>query len=126
MVIGINPDTALGWTDKILETSNKIDKASTGAIVAATGASAVLGFFTGGLGWISFGAFASMLLFRGGRYWMDRDIWKARRRIEIQSLKRIELEEITRSSLSLPQQEALSNELDNLGSTQRINNRQLQ
>ena len=110
------------WTEQFLKASRKINEADTGTVVAAAGSSFVFGLFTGGLGWIPFGAFASALLYRGYQHYEQRELkhsqqdeqrelQRARQRIEITELERKELEAIAKSKLTEAQKKYLVEKL---------------
>ena len=107
-----DPNSPLSWTERILKTSNKIDRATTGALFAATGASAVIGMVGGAWLWTPCAAFGSVLIYRGLKYFEERKIRQIRQQIQIQEQVRIELEAIENSSLPQSQKEFLAKSLE--------------
>jgi hypothetical protein len=103
-----DPNSPLSWTERILKTSNKIDRATTGALFAATGASAVIGIVGGAWLWTPCAAFGSVLIYRGLKYFEERKIRQIRQQVQIQEQVRIELEAIENSSLPQSQKEFLA------------------
>jgi hypothetical protein len=107
---GIPPDplSPLHWIDRLLKNGERIDKATTGAIVAAAGPAAVLGWFSGGLAWMPFAAFICILLYRSWKYYQEREDRKLRAYIALQGQVRGELEAINRSALPDSQKQELA------------------
>jgi hypothetical protein len=60
-----DPNVPLRWTDKILKTASRIDKATTGALTAAAFSAIPLGIAFGTLGWVPFLGFTGALVYRG-------------------------------------------------------------
>jgi hypothetical protein len=60
-----DPNAPLRWTDKILKTASRIDKATTGALTAAAFSAIPLGIAFGTLGWVPFLGFTGALVYRG-------------------------------------------------------------
>jgi hypothetical protein len=107
---GISPDplSRLHWIDRLLKNGDRIDKATTGAIVAAAGPSVVLGLFFGGLAWMPFAAFICILLYRVVKYYQEREERRFTAHIALQEQVRRELEAINRSALPEGQKQEMS------------------
>ncbi len=107
-----DPNAPLRWTDKILKTASRIDKATTGALTAAAFSSIPLGITFGTLGWVPFLGFTGALVYRGIKYYAERHLREIERQLQTQEQIRIELEEIQKSPhLSDEQKKQLSDNL---------------
>lgn len=92
-----DPNTPLSWTDKILKTASRIDKATTGALTAAAFSSVPLGIAFGTLGWVPYLGFTGALVYRGIKYYAERNLREVERQLQTQEQIRLELEEIQKS-----------------------------
>lgn len=107
-----DPNTPLSWTDKILKTASRIDKATTGALTAAAFSSVPLGVAFGTLGWIPFLGFTGALIYRGIKYYSERHLREIEQQIQMQERIRLELEAIQKSPhLSDEQKKQLADNL---------------
>lgn len=107
-----DPDAPLSWTDKILKTASRIDKATTGALTAAAFSSVPLGIAFGTLGWVPFLGFTGALVYRGIKYYSERHLREIEHQIQMQERIRLELEAIQKSPyLSDEQKKQLSDNL---------------
>ena len=106
--IPIDPESPLHWIDRLLKNGERIDRSTTGAIVAAAGPAVVLGWFFGGLAWMPFAAFICILLYRFAKYYEDRDPRKFTRLLAAQEQGRRELEAIHKSALPDAQKEEMA------------------
>lgn len=107
-VITPDPLSPLHWIDRLLKNGERIDKATTGAIVAAAGAAAVLGWVSGGLAWMPFAAFVCILVYRSWKYYQEREERRIETYIKLQAQVRRELEEINRSALPESQKQEMA------------------
>ena len=107
-----DPYSPLGWAERIIRVAQSLDNATTGSVAAATGMSAVLGMVGSGLFWMPFAGGASLLIYRVIKSYDERAIRRARHDIEIQAMKRIELEAIAKAKLPQSQKELLAESLD--------------
>jgi hypothetical protein len=92
-----DPNAPLRWTDKILKTASRIDKATTGALTAAAFSAVPLGIAFGTLGWIPFLGFMGALVYRGIKYYSERHLREIEHQIQMQERIRLELEAIQKS-----------------------------
>ena len=102
----------LGWAERIIRVAQSLDNATTGSVAAATGMSAVLGMVGSGLFWMPFAGSASLLIYRAIKAYDERALRRTRHDIEIQAMKRIELEAIAKAKLPQSQKELLAESLD--------------
>ncbi len=72
----------------------------------------MLGMVGSGLFWMPFAGGASLLIYRVIKSYDERAIQRARHDIEIQAMKRIELEAIAKAKLPQSQKELLAESLD--------------